>query len=351
MKFRELLEAAVQAPSGDNCQPWRFEIRGDHIRIFNLPGRDTSLFNYRQRASLVAHGALLENLTIAAGAAGYRAEITFFPEAASPNLNLIATINIVSGAEGTDQLVQAIPLRCTNRRKYDGTSLTDDERHALLTVGGGLPGSVVLTRTRSEQAAVADIIALNDRLVFENQYLHAFLFDHIRWDDREARATLDGLDIKTLDLAPPDRLMFPLLKNWSLVKVLASLGVPRIIAGNARKQAMSAGALGAIVIPDNSDLSYVNAGRTLERVWLEATLRGLSFQLMTGITFLMQRVADGETAHLSPDQVKLVRDGRVKLESIVGKGSGVIAIMFRVGRSVPPSARSLRIPPEQLVND
>jgi len=349
MRYRELLEAAVQAPSGDNCQPWRFEIRGEQIRIFNLPGRDTSLFNYRQRASLVAHGALLENLTIAAGAAGYRAEIAFFPEAASPNL--IAAINLVSGVEGTDQLVRAIPLRCTNRRRYDGTPLTDDERHALLTVGDGLPGSVVLTRTRSEQAAVADIIALNDRLVFENQYLHAFLFDHIRWDDREARATLDGLDIKTLDLAPPDRLMFPLLKNWSLVKVLASLGVPRIIAGNARKQAMSAGALGAIVIPDNSDLSYVNAGRILERVWLEATLRGLSFQLMTGITFLMQRVADGETEQLSPEQVKLVRDGRVKLESIVGKGSGIIAIMFRVGRSVPPSARSLRIPPEQLVND
>ncbi|CAG0944343.1 nitroreductase [Geobacter sp.] len=348
MRFRELLEAAISAPSGDNCQPWRFEVRGEQIRIFNLPDRDTSLFNYRQRASLVAHGALLENLTIAAGAAGYRAEIAFFPETASPDL--VATVDLLPGADGAGRLVRAIPLRCTNRRRYDGAPLTDDERRALITAGDGLPGTVVLTRPRSEQAAVADIIALNDRLVFENQHLHAFLFDHIRWDDREARVTLDGLDIKTLDLAPPDRIMFPMLKNWPLVKVLASFGVSRIIAGNARKQAMSAGALGAVVIPDNSDLSYVNAGRIMERVWLEATGLGLSFQLMTGITFLMQRVADGETEHLSPDHVKLVRDGRAKLESIVGTRGGVAAIMFRVGRSTPPSARSLRIPLERVVS-
>lgn len=349
MKFRELLEAAICAPSGDNCQPWRFEITEEQIRIYNVPDRDTSLFNFRQRASLVAHGALIENLMIAAEAAGYRPELKLFPAPASPHL--VASVNLLSASPGDQRLANAIPHRCTNRRRYDGAPLTEDERRALIAAADPRPGEVALTGNREEQAAVADIIALNDRLVFENQQLHAFLFDHIRWDDQEARATLDGLDIKTLDLAPPDRMMFPLLKNWSLVKVLAAFGVPRIIAANARKQAMSAGALGAIVIPDNSDLSYVNAGRIMERIWLEATLLGLSFQLMTGITFLMQRIVDGETEHLSTDQAKLVLDSRLKLKSFVGKGEGVVAVMFRVGRSGPPSARSLRIPPERLVNN
>lgn len=61
--IKKILEAAVQAPSGDNSQPWRFEIRDrdGEIRIFNIPERDKSLYNYGQMASCVAHGALIEN--------------------------------------------------------------------------------------------------------------------------------------------------------------------------------------------------------------------------------------------------------------------------------------------------
>ncbi|MBT1077139.1 nitroreductase [Geobacter grbiciae] len=349
MRYQELLKAAVQAPSGDNCQPWRFEVKGDRIRIFNLPERDTSLFNYRQRASLVAHGALIENLVLAAEANGYSANTVLLPDPTNPEL--VAIVDLLPSVSSDARLASAIPQRCTNRRQYDGTLLTDEERRTLLHAAEGMSGSVVLTHNKNEQSTVADVIALNDRLVFENQYLHAFLFDHIRWDDQEARATLDGLDIKTLDLAPPDRLMFPLLKNWSLVKILTAVGVSHIIAANARKLAMSAGALGAVVVPGGSDEDYLNAGRILERIWLEATLLDLSFQVMTGITFLMQRIADGETEHLSTDQAKLVLDSRVKLKSFVGKDDGVVAVMFRVGRSGPPSARSLRIPPERLVSN
>ncbi len=34
--IKKILEAAVHAPSGENCQPWRFEINDREIRIFNL---------------------------------------------------------------------------------------------------------------------------------------------------------------------------------------------------------------------------------------------------------------------------------------------------------------------------
>lgn len=43
--IKKILDAAVQAPSGENCQPWRFEIRDSEIRIFNISERDQSLFH------------------------------------------------------------------------------------------------------------------------------------------------------------------------------------------------------------------------------------------------------------------------------------------------------------------
>lgn len=347
MDLREILEEAVRAPSGDNCQPWRFQIKGDTVGIIDLPGRDTSLFNYRQRASLVAHGALLENLTIIASARGYATDVTLFPDTSEPQL--VATVLFRPAPPKVNPLYDAIKVRCTNRRLYDGTPLTDDERGALAAFSEGRDGRLILTGNDDEKAFLAGVAALNDRLVFENGNLHSFLFDHIRWSDDEARQTRDGLDIKTLDLAPPDTLAFPLLKHWPLVKFLNSFGISRIVAGNARKLALSSSALGLILIPGTSAADYVNAGCLLERIWLEAARIGLSFQLTTGITFLMQKVQEGDTSGLTAPHIALILEARRKITARFGVTSETIAIMFRIGKSLPPSARSLRIPVDELI--
>ena len=62
--IEEILNLAVWAPSGDNCQPWRFEATDNKINIFNVPHKDQALYNFRQSGSLVAHGALVENILI-----------------------------------------------------------------------------------------------------------------------------------------------------------------------------------------------------------------------------------------------------------------------------------------------
>ena len=46
--IKKILEYAIWAPSGDNSQPWRFEAENDQIRVFNVPERDTSLYNYNK---------------------------------------------------------------------------------------------------------------------------------------------------------------------------------------------------------------------------------------------------------------------------------------------------------------
>lgn len=347
MDLREILEEAVRAPSGDNCQPWRFEVTGDTVRIIDLPGRDTSLFNHRQRASLVAHGALLENLAIVASTRGYTIDVTLFPDVSEPEL--VATVLFRPGAIQANPLHDAVKVRCTNRRRYDGSPLTDVERRAIASACEGYDGRLILTGNDDEKAFLAGIAALNDRLVFENENLHSFLFDHIRWSDDEARQTRDGLDIKTLDLAPPDALAFPLLKRWPLVRFLNSFGISRIVAGNARKLALSSSALGLILIPGAGAADYVNAGRILERIWLEAARIGLSVQLTTGITFLMQKVLEGDTSGLTAPHIELISEARRKIAARFGVTSETIAIMFRIGKSLPPSARSLRIPVAELI--
>ena len=64
-EIKEVINLGILAPSGENCQPWRFKIEGDILSVYLIPERDDSLYSWGQRASLLANGALIENLAIA----------------------------------------------------------------------------------------------------------------------------------------------------------------------------------------------------------------------------------------------------------------------------------------------
>ncbi len=341
-QLRKIIEAGIMAPSGDNCQPWRFEVNGDLIRLYNIPDRDVSQFNYRQRASLIAHGALIENMSIAASVHGMKAEVALFPHKAEADY--VADIRIVPGNVGADPLARSIAARCTNRRRYRGGVLEENQCESLISAATPFTGARVRLFSGKERERAARVIGLNDRLVFENRDLHAFLFDHIRWSDVEAETTRDGMDIRTLELTPLDALAFKLFKGFNLVSFLNHFGVSRIIGANGRKLAMSAADIGVITMPGVEPADYITCGRAMERVWLEATRQGLAFQLMTGISFLMGRVEAGDPGTLSPEHVEMVGNGRRELKMSLGSDAGEPLIIFRVGAADGPSARSLRLP-------
>src|SRR3989338_3310518 len=112
--IQKIVEAGIQAPSGDNCQPWRFVVKGNTIELYNLPERDNSLYNWGQRASYVAHGALLENMSIAASQLGYTLSIDLFPE--KSDTNFIARVTLIEVEAKNEPLYDAIFKRCNNRK-------------------------------------------------------------------------------------------------------------------------------------------------------------------------------------------------------------------------------------------
>ncbi|MBJ6723662.1 nitroreductase [Geomesophilobacter sediminis] len=344
--IKQLLESAILAPSGDNCQPWHFAVTGARIRLYNLPEKDTSVYNHRQSASLVAHGAALENLTIAASTQGLRPKFSLFPEPAEPNL--VADINLEPMSGLPDPLYAFLEGRATNRKRYDRSyQLSGEERRQLLSCAcEGVDGVVRIFEDPREKQTLARAISINDRMVFENRGLHDFLYDHIRWDNEEALRTRDGLDFQTLELSAMDAVAFRAFRNWALLRLATPFGVTRIIGKTAETLALSSSALGAVVIVGNDPAAYVNAGRLFQRVWLEATRLGLSFQPTAGIAFLIGQVASGAGGAFSPEQAALLKRCGEEVGALVGDPASSAFLLFRIGRSAPPSARSLRIPVE-----
>lgn len=347
--IKQILQAAVQAPSGDNAQPWRFVIRERVIELYNIPERDTSLFNFKNRASFIAHGAVIENIVVAASVLGHKAIIDLFPS--DENKNHVANIQLEQTTPQEDSLYRAIFRRATNRKPYLKTPLAMEERMALLNTQQVVGyGEIRLFENEREKGLLAEAVSLNERLVFENSLLHRFFFDHIRWNEKEAREQGDGFYIKTLELPTPLRMLFRLLRYSSVVRLLNCAGFSKSIPKQLCTMYRSSPALGVVLLNAKEPKDFVLGGRVMEHLWLEATRLGLSLQPLTGLTFLIHRVEEYKTDGLTEKQIKLIETSNEKIREAVDITHKYLGFIFRVGRGEPPSARTTRLPLERVLS-
>ena len=149
---------------------------------------------------------------------------------------------------------------------------------------------IFLTEKKEDVTTLAYIGSMNERIVFENKFLHNFLFGHINWTDKENEAKKIGFDIQTLELPPPARVGFNIFKHWQAVRIFNKLGLSKSIWRQNGTQYASAAAIAIITVGGNAEEDFVRAGRIIQRFWLTGTKLGLSLQPMTGILFLMQRI-------------------------------------------------------------
>lgn len=74
-RLRHLLRYAVAAPSLHDSQPWAFEIAGPELRVFVDPRRTLRTADPDGREAVLACGAAIENLRIAAAHHGHGVEV------------------------------------------------------------------------------------------------------------------------------------------------------------------------------------------------------------------------------------------------------------------------------------
>lgn len=345
--IKKILEIAIHAPSGENCQPWRFEVSGDRVRIFNLPERDNSLYNWGQRASFVAHGALIENITIAAVYFGYRASARLFPDPQDQNFIAIVELEKLSSPV-VDPLFSFIDKRITNRKPYQDVPISPKEREEILSASAEIKGpELLLVESKEKIKALARAAAANEEVLFGNKLMHHFFFSHINWTEDEEKQKRIGFYTKELELDPKQLGAFKIFRHWPALKIMNIIGVNKSIAKENAKVYEAASAMGAVVTNSDSPRDFITAGRMLERVWLKITGLGLSFQPLTGILFLKLGLKNGGMDALSQKHIQLVENMyQVMQESFGVDQYKTIAMMFRIGKADAPSARSLRLPLE-----
>lgn len=61
--LKRIIEAAIRSPSGDNCQPWSFNLKSEQqLEITTVPKSAESFFDYNCEGTLLSLGAVVENV-------------------------------------------------------------------------------------------------------------------------------------------------------------------------------------------------------------------------------------------------------------------------------------------------
>ncbi|PIR97486.1 MAG: hypothetical protein COT91_01185 [Candidatus Doudnabacteria bacterium CG10_big_fil_rev_8_21_14_0_10_41_10] len=338
--LQEIIHNSVNAPSGDNTQPWRFELGKNFINLYNFPDRDNPVLNYEQSGSYIAHGCLLENLRLNCLYGGYEPEIKLFPDIKQPNL--VATVSLKEKTETRDELQSYIKDRHTNRRPYNNQPLTEKQKteikNCVLELGLEDGYQVKIVADEKEVYQLAKTAASVEEVILENKTTHRLFFDDIVWTKRKESKVKSGLYLATMEFAVPQKVFFWLASHWPIMKLMNRFGLSRFIAREDTKLYAKSSAICGVVIPRTTPESYINAGRILQRVWLKTVKLGLALHPVSALPFAARRAqGSGSEVFNSLHREKITKNYGEQL-SLFKITTEFVGMVFRVGFAQPPSA-------------
>lgn len=339
----QILDLARWAPSGDNTQPWRFELTGDDR--FILHGRDTRddvVYDLDGHPSQISIGALIETAAIAATAHGLALHCRRDPAAPETHPRFEISLTPQAGLVRSP-LVEFIPQRRVQRRPMPTTALLPRQKEALAAAVGPAY-RLHWIDTASGRAAMARLLftSAGIRLTIPEAFeVHRSV---IEWNARFSRNRVpsQALGVDALSTS----LMRFGLHSWARISFMNRYAAGTVLPRLQMDWLPAHRCAGHVAIlaeqPPRTIDDYVAGGRAVQRFWLTATSLGLNHQPeMTPLIFSRyvreQRRFSTEASAWDTAQALAPR-----LDAMLG-GQGAQAVWLgRIGGGPPAAARSER---------
>lgn len=259
---REILTAALRAPSAHNAQPWRLRALGQNEYLLWYAFKDKLLADPDDRDGIMAVGGFYETMRLAAEHRGWTVERTFNIRTHDQGIDLVH-LRMVPLDRSADPLAAAIEQRQSNRSAYDKQPLSETLTGELTALGNLLldPGLIAPLVRR------ASVMAWKDP---------RFVTDLREWT-RFDNVSPDGMTVDCLDLDKLDQraLKFALhrgrLPGW-LARVYAQRDV-RLTRASA--------AMAVLLTPDRKPETLFECGRKLIRSWTTINAHGFAWHPMS----------------------------------------------------------------------
>lgn len=264
-QMHEMIRYATLAANGHNTQPWKFAVRQDGIEIHPDYSRHLPMVDPEHRELWISLGCALENLLLAARAAGYAAEVTY------PEADERIRVRLTADAPQASPRFDAIPLRQTTRSLYDGRRVPTADLDSIQSLPQEPGVSLrLLTAPTEIETALAYVNEGNLRQYADRAFVDE-LIDWLRFNKQEALGTLDGLYARCSGN--------PAVPRWLGRMFVGGTQPQQQADADAAKFRSSAG---AVVIATDADdrAAWVRAGQVYERLALQMTALNIKSALL-----------------------------------------------------------------------
>lgn len=352
----DILDRARWAPSGDNCQPWTFEIfpGKDRVRIHLVQDVDNVYEYCNGRPAWIGVGTLIENISLVSSVYGITcsiAEISDFVEGQG-----YVDVNFSSDdACYPDDLEKFIELRSVERKALSLRDFDSQVEGQLINALGpnysvewhcGIGGKISMV--------LCHLTASRIRLSIPEAYkIHKKIIDWTQ-DFSTVGIPAKAMGMGCVGLALTKWAMASWKRIHILMTYFCGSVLPRIeleaIPGLfcARHFLIT-----RRVDPDlENPVEAIELGRALQRFWLCATKHGLALQPAFATIVFARYAADNITFTKDEREQKRARYLHDQVRSISGKDIKHIKFIGRLGFSNQigkSRSRSIRYPIEELV--
>ena len=257
-QLRFALRYAVLAPSNRNSQPWCFTVRHDQISVHADLSRWQRVSDPRGHELHVSIGCALENLLVALDHFGFGHVVTRSPGALDDTIAAqVAILDRPTPAPfRPPTLFKALTARRTDHGGYRARTVTAAVQRRFGLCRDGEDLSLLITDNGGIRSAVHRLMLQGEALGLSNRAYREELAESIRAGD------FGGPWLLTL------------AQQLAVQHLGSRLADVRGGAGALRGSPV----FGVIGGPNGSNEMYIRAGQLLERLYLVATLQGVSLQ-------------------------------------------------------------------------
>lgn len=321
---RDIVGAAVQAPSAHNAQPWRFVAHGDVIELWADPSRALPVLDPHGRAAHLSCGAALLFARVDAASKGLSGQTALLPDLSKPDHLADLTLGTGRVEPELATLRPAIDTRHTDRGTFDESTPVPADLLRALADAVQVEGSWLrVVSNTSDSAAVAVLLSRADDVQSADPDYRAELG---AWTGRSDDSP-DGVPSSAVPtVAPSERGSNYRLRDFDADREAAG---PRWAGEPPLPEHPAVVVLGTA---DDDAAAWLRAGGALGRLLLTATASGLAASPMT------------QALEVDDTRARLVQE-----LGLVGHPQMVLRIGFRPADDSPPLGHSLRRPVDEIL--
>ncbi len=348
---KEILKSALYAPSGANCQPWKWLVYDNAYFLFHDKHYSESFNDFEDLASSFSLGCATENFILASHSRNYRVKLSTSPFGNEHPLK--AVLQIFDKAHISEQLSEIkskhlskyIFDRHTNRKKGIQTNIASGVLKSLSSVAHETEGANLrFIQSNEALKEIGQLVAMADKIKMLNPQCHKELFENeIRLTPEENFKHRDGIDIDLVDVNSSEKIgielcadpeVMSLIKEWKLGESLGKMSKELVNASSS---------VGFLTMKTNHPEDFFNAGRSIEKTWLKATELNIAFQPITILPYYFTRLIKGKGAGLSTDEKDTLTHMWLRFNALfpTSENNGLI-FLFRLSEAAKPTKQSLR---------